>query len=222
VTTMKTENLIHALAADTRNPLRRLSSPAVRVGFWLCVSLPWIAIVVAFMGLRPDLGIKVGEPRWLLEQGAALMTAMTAAMAAFCAGVPGRPRWERAVPLAPLALWIGLLGAGCLRDWRLAGPQGLALDVDWACVPGIVTVGLVPGIAMAIMLRRGAPLAPVLSVGLGGLAAAALADFGLRLFHPQDASLMVLVWQVGTVAALTALSAAAGRRLVAWRHLAAR
>ncbi len=219
---MKTEDLIYALAADARSPLRRLSSPAVRVVFWLCVSVPWIAVVVAFMGLRPDLGLKVGELRWLLEQGAALTTALTAAMAAFCVGVPGRAHWERAVPLAPLALWLGLLGAGCLSDWRLAGPQGLVLHVDWACVPGIVTVGLVPGIAMAIMLRRGAPMAPVLSAGLGGLAAAALADFGLRLFHVQDASLMVLVWQVGTVAALAALGAALGRRLVRWRHLAAR
>jgi hypothetical protein len=72
------------------------------------------------------------------------------------------------------------------------------------------------------MLRRAAPLAPVLSVGLGGLAAAALADFGLRLFHTQDASLMVLVWQVGTVTLLTALSAVLGRWVVRWRHLATR
>ena len=219
---MKTEDLIRTLAADARSPVRRLPRPAVRVGLWLCFSVPWIAIVVALMGLRADLTIKVEEPRWLLEQGAALMTAMTAAMAAFCAGVPGRPRWEHTVPLAPVALWIGLLGAGCLTDWSLADRQGLALHVDWACVPGIVTVGLVPGIAMAIMLRRGAPLAPVLSVGLGGLAAAALADFGLRLFHAQDASLMVLIGQVGTVAALTAFSAAFGRRLVRWRRVTAR
>lgn len=222
MTNMKTDDLIRKLAAEARSPSRRLRPPAVRVGLWLCVSVPWIAIVVALMGLRPDLAIKAGESRWLLEQGAALMTAVTAAMAAFCAGVPGRPRWEHAVPLAPLALWLGLLGTGCLGDWSLAGPQGLALYVDWACVPGIVTAGLVPGIAMAIMLRRGAPLAPLLSVGLGGLSAAALADFGLRLFHAQDSSLMVLVWQVGTVAAFTALSAAFGHRLVRWQHLAAR
>lgn len=222
MTTMKTEDLIRRLAGDTRKPLRRLPPPIFRVGLWLCVSVPWIAIVVAFMGLRPDLATKTGELRWLLEQGGALVTAVTAAMAAFCASVPGRPHWERIVPLAPVSLWVGLLGAGCLRDWSLAGPQGLALHVDWACVPGIVGVGLVPGIVMAIMLRRGAPLAPILSVGLGGLAAAALADFGLRLFHAQDASLMVLVWQVGTVAALAAVSAALGHRLVRWQHLAAR
>lgn len=219
---MKTEELISTLATDTATPVRRLAPPAARLGLWLALSAPWIALVVAFMGLRPDLVAKLGEPRWIIEQGAALMTALTAAMAAFCAGVPGRPHWERFVPGLPLLIWIATLGLGCLQDWRLAGPQGLTLQADWECLPGIVMVGLVPGVAMALMLRRGAPLAPVLSVALGGLAAAALADFGLRLFHAQDAGLMVLVWQVGTVALLTALSATIGRRLVRWRHLLAR
>ncbi len=219
---MKTEDLIRALVVDARTPCRPLAPPAVRLGLWLVVSVPWVAVVVAVMGPRPDLAVKAGELRWLLEQGAALMTALTAAMAAFCACVPGRPRREQAVPLAPLLLWIGLLGAGGLSAWSLAGPRGLVLQADWACLPGIIMVGLVPGIAMAAMLRRGLPLEPILSVGLGGLAAAALGDFGLRMFHPQDASLMVLVWQVGTVAALTALSAAAGHRIVGWPHLTLR
>lgn len=157
---------------------------------------------------RTDLALRSGDLRWLLEQGAALMTALTAAMAAFGACVPGRPRWEQAVPLAPLLLWFAPLGAGCL------GQPGLVLRADWASLVGIVLAGLIPGIAMAAMLRRGLPLEPTLSVALGGLAASALGEVGLRLFHPQDASLTVLVWQVGTVAALTTLAAAAGQRIV--------
>ncbi len=216
---MKTEDLINTLAADNRAPVRRLRPPFMRVAVWLAVSVPWVALVVAFMHFRADLAAKVGEPRWITEQGAALVTAVMAAMAAFCASVPGRPRWERVMPVVPLSIWLGTLTVGCLRDWIVAGPQGLGFQQDWACMPGIVMVGLVPGIAMAMMLHRGAPVSPLLSVGLGGLAAAALADFGLRLFHPQDASLMVLVWQVGTVALLAALGAVIGRRLVRWRHL---
>jgi len=219
---MRTEDLISTLAAGTRTPIHRLRPPSTRLALWLAVSVPWVAVVVALMSLRPDLATKLGEPRWMVEQATALMTAAAAAMAAFCTGVPGRPRWERLVPVLPLALWIGMLGAGCLRDWIRLGSQGLNLEQDWACLPGIVMVGFVPAIAMAVMLRRGAPLVPILSVGLGGLAAAALADFGLRLSHAQDAGLMVLVWQAGTVVLLTALSAAAGRGLVRWHHLAAR
>jgi hypothetical protein len=216
--TMKTEDLINALATEARTPVRRLRPPAIRSAIWLALSAPWIALVVAEMGLRPDLADKLAEPGWMIEQGAALMVAITAAMAAFCAGVPGRPHWERLAPVLPLLIWFGTLGAGCLLELASAGTAGLIFRSDWACLPGIVMVGLLPGAAMAFMLHRGAPLAPVLSVGLGGLAAAALADFGLRLFHQQDARLMVIVWQVGSVALLTALSALLGPRLVRWQH----
>src|SRR6516162_7918992 len=73
--------------------------------------------------------------------------------------------------------------------------------------------------AMGLMLRHGAPLTPHLSTALGGLAAAGLGNFGLRLFHPQDASIMVLVWQMGTVFVLTALAGWAGGLLLDWRSL---
>jgi len=53
----------------------------------------------------------------------------------------------------------------------------------------------------------------------GALAAAGLGNFGLRLFHTQDASLMVLVWQVGTVVVLTTFAGSAGRLLLDWRFL---
>jgi hypothetical protein len=220
--TMKTEELIGRLAAGTEEPVRRLAAPSVRFFLWLAVSLPWVVVVVAGMGLRPDLIAKSGDLRWIVEQGAALLTAATAAVAAFCVGVPGRSRWEHMVPAPFLLLWIGAIGLGCVQDWIRPDPGGVVFEVDWACLPGIVFVGAVPGIAMAVMLHRGAPLAPFLSVGLGGLAAAELADFGLRLFHAQDAGLMVLVWQIGSVAVLTALSGAIGRRLVRWRHLVLR
>ncbi|MBS0517437.1 MAG: DUF1109 family protein [Proteobacteria bacterium] len=216
---METEELIGRLAAGAGRPVRRLAPPSARLLFWLAVSLPWIAVVVTVMGVRPDLTARFEDPRWIVEQGAALVTAVAAALAAFCAGVPGRPRWERVVPIVPVVVWIGAVGFGCLQDWIRPGPGGVMFESDWACLPGIVFVGAAPGIAMAVMLHKGAPLAPFVSVGLGGLAAAALADFGLRLFHAQDAGLMVLVWQVGSVALLTVLSAAIGRHLVRWRHL---
>lgn len=219
---MKTDAFLDSLAAGNRRPVRRLASPPVRVALWLAVSLPWIAMIVAVMGVRPDLAARLGDPRWSLEQAAAALTGLAAALAAFCSIVPGRPAWERAIPLVPGAIWFAAIGVGCVRDWLCGASWRIVLQADWACVPGIVMVGIVPGAAMAVMLRRGAPLAPRLSVGLGGLAAAALADFGLRLFHVVDAGFMVLVWQVGTVALLAALCSSAGNRVLRWRHLPGR
>jgi hypothetical protein len=155
----------------------------------------------------------------VVEQVAALATGVTAATAAFATVIPGYDRKFFLLPVLPLAIWLGSLGQGCVQAWIELGPAGSSLRPDWFCFPAIVLVGAVPAIAMAVMLRRGAPLTPHMTTALGGLAAAGLGDFGLRLFHPQDASLMVLVWQVGTVFILTAMAAWAGHYLLNWRSI---
>ena len=123
------------------------------------------------------------------------------------------------LPALPAAIWLGSLGQGCIRDLIRYGRDGVLLQPDLFCLPAIALVGAVPAIVMAVMLRRGAPLTPFATMALGGLAAAALGDFGLRLFHSQDASLMVLVWQFGTVFVLSVLAGWAGRYLLSWRSI---
>ena len=214
---MNTDALIDRLSAEAVR-VRPLPSPLRRLARWLAVALPAVLMMVAIMTPRPDLAARLADGRYLLEQGAALATALMAAFAAFSAGVPGRPGWPLWLPLAPLALWLGSLGQGCVTGWLRLGPDGLALRPDWMCLPAIALTGALPALAMAVMIRRGAPLRPRATVALAALAAAALANAGLRLFHPQDASLMVLVWQFGAVAGLTALCGGLGRRLLRWRH----
>src|SRR5438034_1112309 len=87
------------------------------------------------------------------------------------------------------------------------------LPAPWASLPPAILIGIVPSIAIVIMLRRGAPLLPRISIALGALAVAALANLGLRLFHVGDASVMVLFWHLGGAAMLAGLAALAGRRV---------
>jgi hypothetical protein len=161
----------------------------------------------------------MSDARFLIEETATFMTALFAALAAFCAVIPGSPRRLLLLPVLPLGVWFGSLGQGCLQDWFRLGPEGLSLRPDWVCLPAIVLVGAVPAIAMAVMLRKGAPLFPHAAVTLGGLAAAALGNFGLRLFHTTDASLMVLVWQFGSVALLAAIAGSLGHHVHNWRNI---
>jgi hypothetical protein len=213
MSTMDTDELIARLARDTV-PVRRLPSPARRAVLWFAIALPAVALIVLAMSPRPDFAERLQDGRYLLEQAAALATAVLAAVAAFSAGVPGRSKWILWLPLVPLAVWLGSLGQGCWQTWLRIDTEGIHFSPDWICIPAIAITGAVPGAAMVAMIRRGAPLMPRLTMALGALAAGALADVGLRLFHPQDASLMVLVWQFGTVALLTALASTAGRLLV--------
>jgi hypothetical protein len=216
-----TDALIGCLAGAARR-VEPLPAPALRAALWLALGLPYVALIVVLMGLRPDLSVKLAESRYLVEQIAAAATAVTAAIAAFSATIPGRARWTLALPLLPLAVWLGSLGQGCIEDVFAYGLAGLALSNDLICLPMIALVGFLPALLMAFMLRRGAPLYPHLAVALGGLAAAALGNVGLRLFHPTDASLMVLVWQVGSVALLACLAGLFGPLIHNWRRAQAR
>lgn len=212
---MQTEELIRYLAGNAP-PVHRLAHPARRAMIWFMFSLAYVAAVVFAMGLRPDISVQLAEPRFLVEIFSALATAMMAAAAAFCAGCPGRPLWERFAPVPFLVVWLGSLGDGCWQDWLRFGPAGLSVQPDLACFPAILAASMAPAILIFIMIRQGAPIAPVATTGLATLAATALGAAALRLFHEQDASIMVLVWQFGSVLVLTGLGALIGRRLLHW------
>jgi hypothetical protein len=215
---MDTERLTQTLTEDAR-PVRPLPQPWIRSASWLAIAFVSILVVVYAMSPRADLAVKVTEARFLIEQFGALATGIAAAFAAFATTIPGYSRNILLLPAVPLALWLGALGQGCISALIQYGPGGLSLQPDWICLPAIVLVGAIPAVAMAVMLRRGAPLFPHVSTALGGLAAAGLGNFGLRFFHPQDASLMVLVWQFGSVFILAALAGVMGRYVLNWRSV---
>jgi len=210
---MKTDDLILRIANEAA-PVQRLPSPALRTALWFAVALPCVILIVFIMSPRPDLLERLADPRFVLEVTMAFATSVTAAYAAFSAIIPGRSRWPRWLTLLPLAVWLGSLGQGCVKI--LLNSETLLIGWDWFCIPAITISGAIPAIAMLWMLRRGAPLYPCVTVALGALAATALGAFGLRFFHPQDTSIMVLLWQFGTVAMLTALAGCSGRRILVW------
>jgi hypothetical protein len=217
---MDTDHLIHELAGKAA-PVRRLACPWIRTAQWLAISLPAIALIVSYLSLREDLAQVLQNPRYVIEQAAAFATAIAAAFVAFTLVVPGRSRAFLLLPLAPLAVWLGSLSEGCITSLLTYGLDGLDFYPDWVCFPYIALAGSVPAITIVVMLRRGAPLLPHTTLALGALAAAALGNFGLRLFHAQDASLMVLVWQFGSVALMVAVAGAVGNQFLYWRHAVA-
>jgi hypothetical protein len=55
------------------------------------------------------------------------------------------------------------------------------------------------------------------TTGLATLAATALGAAALRIFHTQDVSLMLLIWQFGSVALLAGVGFFVGRRFLRWQ-----
>ncbi|MGE3992023.1 NrsF family protein [Pseudorhodoplanes sp.] len=212
---METDRLIERLA-EASGSVRPLARPWRRTAIWLAVAAAYVALVVLVMTPRSDLAEKFVDARFMVELLSALATGIGAGYAAFATTIPGYDRRVVLLPVLPLSIWLMSLGQGCLSSFAQTGSFGPGFKIDLFCFPAIVLVGIIPAVAIVIMLRRGAPLVPYLTAALGGLAAAGIGSFGLRLFHTQDASLMILVWQFGTVMVLTCLAGAVGRRFFNW------
>jgi hypothetical protein len=122
------------------------------------------------------------------------------------------------LPLIPLGVWLGSLGEGCMHDWSRLGANGLRLRSDRDCVPAAMALGVPCATRMLVMLRRGAPLFPSLTLALGALATAAMVNFALRLIHASDVAVMVLAWHLGGIAVVTTLAGRVGGRVLNWRY----
>ena len=210
---MDTEQLIHALASDVE-PVRPLRRPTLRATRWVAGAAVYLAVLIAVMSPRDDLGARVQDTWFLIEQGAALLMGVTAAVAALASVVPGRRlRVLLLLPLASLTVWLGLIGVRALQDAQTVGLSAVMLQMNWRCVASILVGAALPAVAMAHMLRRGAPLTPRLTAGLGGLAAAGFGNFAVCLSHPHGYD---LIWHAGTVLLLAMMAAGVGSYLLRW------
>ncbi len=213
--TSDTKQLIRELTEKVI-PVRRPPGPGLRALIWLGVSLLYIGAFLLIMPARHDVTLNPNDRLFLIEQTAAFATGLTAAIAAFASVVPGYSRKWAALPLVPFAIWLASLGPGCAQELNRFGIEHLPLIHNPWCVPFIVLFGALPVVLITAMLRTGAPLTPHLTAALGGLAAAGLANVGVRIVHPEDVSIMLLVWHVGSVMALSALAGASGRYFFNW------
>jgi hypothetical protein len=84
------------------------------------------------------------------------------------------------------------------------------------CFATLVMPSVPLSIAMAIMLRFAAPLRPTIVSAAAGLAIAAMTSFALSLLHNLDASIMILIWNLGIAALIAGMASALGRPLLAW------
>lgn len=198
----KTEDLINILSQDL-NAVERMATPGKRLLFWLVIALP-ISLVLGSVVEQKTLGIdttqlavsRLGDIGMVMELIAILATAISAGFAALSSSQPGRSKQVWFLPIIPLLTWMALVGEGCWKLWLEIGPDKFSFVPHWSCYPSVVATGAIPAIALVIMLRQNTLFNPIITVGFATLGAAALGAVGLRLFHPPDATVMLMLWQL--------------------------
>ena len=200
-----TPELIRALSRDL-SPVRRLPPPLVRTTLWLILALAVLGLLAIGQGVRPDLGQKLLDVSYVARVGGALLTGIAAALAAFELSLPDRSKWWLLLPLPPLGLWFANIGYQCLTDWVSIGPDGMSLGETARCFATLVLASLPLALVLVLMLRYAAAFRPRPVAIMGGLAVAAFTATALSVCHILDASLMILMWNIGTAALVVGLA----------------
>lgn len=215
---MQTDDFIEQLARGVE-PVAPLQRPWRRAATWLIGAAVYIGLLAMMMTSSADVGANSDAWRFLLPQIAAITVSGAAAAAAFASMIPGASSRVLFWPVVAVAAWVGILLVASLQEWQTTGAAGLAPQREWLCVAMIGVGGALPALAMARMLRHGAPLTPRATSALVMLAATGLANIGACISQPHTSSAVVLIWHGTTVAALVAASAWAGRFVFSWERL---
>lgn len=215
-----TSELIDTLV-DSATPVRRLAPPLRRTCTWLALAAVILALLCVAHGVRPDLAVRMKQPVFVVSMFGALATAVLAAFASFKLSLPDPPRWWLLLPLPGFAVWVSTIGYGRLTDWISMSPDGIRMGEAARCFATLLMTSIPLSAAMLIMLRYAAPLRPTIVSAVGGLAVAAMTSFALSLLHNLDATIMILIWNLGMAVLIAGMASALGRPLLGWvaRHV---
>jgi hypothetical protein len=204
--------LIDALGAEL-TPVRRLLPPWMRTVGWLAVVAVIAALMISHYGLAtmlrrwqlaPDLGVAAFG---------AVLTAITASLAAFALSVPGRSSTWAWLPVPSALLWIGASGMGCLRA-HIPGMHVLDMHGANDCLIFIISFSIPLSGLLIWLLRRACPLRPVLTAVVVGLASASASACLLEIIHNVDAAASDLLMHALAVVIVIGANALMGGRLL--------
>ena len=213
--TMKTEDLIAALAADNDTKSAPMSRTfALDLGLGFLVSSLFFFV---FLGLRPTFFSSLDEPRFLFKFLFSLTLAVTGLVLAWRLSRPGVDPGlaRREVFLAPVLVIVASLVEMAVvpsSQWeaRMIGHNAVH------CLTLIPFMSLAPLAGLFLALRHGAPSDPHRAGAAAALASAGLAAFLYAANCPDDSPFFVAVWYMIATSIVVALGWFAGGRLLRW------
>ena len=210
---MNTDQLIKTLAADNAHHARR-------VGFVLMLALLAAAPVslllfLAALGVRPDAMIAMRNPFFDLKFAVTLSLAAAAIAVSLHLSRPEASlRGFGWYLLIPAGLLIAGIGGEMTMPQRLPMMTRLVGNNSKICLTAIPLLSLPLLAAALIGLRHGAPTRPAVAGAIAGLLSAGLAATLYAAHCTDDSPLFVATWYTIATAAVAAIGAVIGPKVL--------
>ena len=210
----ETSELIDAIAASAK-PVRRLKPPIVRALAWLAFAVILLGLLSVNLGFRSDLAQQIEQSFFVMAVGSSFATGILAGISAFLISLPDRSRRWLLLPLPALLLWLSSISYGCLTDWISVGPSGIDLGETARCFSTLVLIAIPLMLVIFVLLRHAAHVRATETILAASIAVSGIAATGLALFHALDASILVLLSNLGAIALTMLFGHFSGNRMFA-------
>jgi hypothetical protein len=210
---METEQLIRTLAADNPNRGRPVG---LTLTLALLAAAPVsVAMFMMALGVRPDVMTAMHNPFFDLKFVVTLALAISAIVVGLHLSRPEASLkgwgWLLLIPVGIIAAGIG---SEMMMPQRLPMMTRLIGHNSRVCMTSISLLSL-PLLAGALVgLRHGAPARPALAGAIAGLISAGLAATLYASHCTDDSPLFVITWYSIATAAVTAVGALIGARVL--------
>lgn len=208
-----TDDVIARLAGNL-TPVRRLAPPTWRAIRLAGLATVFLALLVGLRGLRADIAAKLLEPSFLTAVAAAWLTGLTATLAALEISLPDRSSAWAWLPVPAVLLWVWGVGWGCLAHWVTILDARPVEESAVRCVTTLIAASIPLALVLWKSLGRARPLRGSATAWLAAVAVAAFADVAHLLCHTVEATVFVLLMNLGIAAMSIVLLGGVGGRLL--------
>jgi hypothetical protein len=195
---MNTNELIQSLSRDLA-PVEPLWRPGRRAVAWLIAAAVYVVALTVLLA-KSGAPLELVSPRVWIPHLAAIAACLLASWAAFASVIPGHSRLPAILAAVGTVVWIATVVVA--SQWHSDVATIVAARHEAACVAVIVLGGAPLLVAMAVLLRRGAPFTPVTTAAFAALAVGAITNISACFWRPHPVDDVTLVWHGGAIVAL--------------------
>ncbi len=206
---MREIDLIEKLSSELR-PVQPVESVAKRLLKWLGISILCISAGISLSGLREDWQLVFRSPVLLFQNVAILLGIITSAAAALLLSVPGNEKTKatKFLVIVPVVIWVLILMFGIFEEREFHPGMGVS------CATDIFLFGILPGLLLFFLVRKGAALLRGYAGFLVLLASAGTGAWALQFTCHNDEPAHILLWHFFPMVVLSTLGILVGRKFL--------
>ncbi|OGR38617.1 MAG: hypothetical protein A2051_03825 [Desulfovibrionales bacterium GWA2_65_9] len=205
------EQLVNELSGEAA-PTRPAPHPYLLGLQWTLMAAAYLAVALAFSGLRPDLSQALQQPGYVAELLTLLLLFAASTTSAALLAFPDlhQKRLLAYAPVGAFALLALTLLAGSFADTAPLPEHSIECTID------ISLVSLLPAVAIFLLMRGYASTHPRWAGSVALLAAFSTGALWLRLYETNDSVVHVVLWHYLPMLLAGFIGWMLGRRLLKW------